>query len=103
MPVRTPGSTTRGSWRRYWRDSETSTGVSGGTTLASATPSTDRGSMSDPAKRLRTRMPYSSAVCSRRVVRRQCARSVSPSWTPRTVLVLPASMVSSRPMGEATS
>src|SRR5688572_22079972 len=102
MPVFTPGSTTSGSCPRYSRDNATRPGVSGGTTLASATPPMSSGATPEPRKRLRTRIPYSSVVCSRRVVRRQCAFSASPSWTPRTVLVLPTSMVSSRDMVSGT-
>src|SRR5688572_3441467 len=102
MPVFTPGSTTSGSCPRYSRDKATRPGVSGGTTLASATPPMSDGETPEPRNRLRTRMPYSSVVCSRRVVRRQCAFSASPSWTPRTVLVLPTSMVRSRDMVSGT-
>src|SRR5688572_14546915 len=98
MPVFTPGSTTSGSCPRYSRDNATRPGVSGGTTLARATPPMSAGATPEPRKRLRTRMPYSSVVCSRRVVSRQCAFSASPSWTPSTVLVLPTSMVRSRGM-----
>src|SRR5439155_7054001 len=39
--------------------------------------------------------PYSSAVCSRRLVRTQDTRSRSPSKTPIFVLVLPTSATSS--------
>ena len=49
MPVFTPGPTTSGSWPRYCRASATSTGVSGGTTLASATASMSDGC--EPAAR----------------------------------------------------
>src|SRR5438552_916232 len=98
IPVFTPGSTTSGSCPRHWRESVTTTDVSGGTTLARATPAIWPTSTPEAANRLRTRIPYSSAVCSRRVVRRQWALSSSPSCTPRTVLVLPTSMVRSRGM-----
>ena len=97
IPVFIPGSTTRGSWPRYWRASSTRTGVSGGTTLARATPSMLSGTMLEPENRLRTRIPYSSAVCSRRVVSLQCTRRSRPSNRPRTVFVLPTSMVRSMP------
>src|SRR4051812_36784324 len=93
IPVFTPGSMTSGSWPRYCRQSATTTEVRGGTTLARATPAIWAMSTFEAANRLRTRIPYSSAVCSRRVVRRQCALSSSPSWTPSTVFVLPTSMV----------
>ena len=95
MPVFTPGPITSGSARGSCARSSTSTGVSGGTTLARAIASTPAGSRPEPANRLRTRIPYSSAVCSRRVVSRQWARSSGPSKTPSTVLVLPTSIVSS--------
>ena len=95
MPVSTPGPTTSGSWPRYCRASATTTGVRGGTTLARATASIRAGSSPDVAKRLRTSTPYSSAVCSRRVVTRQWTTSVPRSKTPRTVLVFPTSTVSS--------
>src|SRR5947209_3251586 len=103
IPVFTPGSTTSGSWPRYCRQSVTTTGVSGGTTLASDTPAIWPTSTPEAANRLRTRMPYSSAVCSRRVVRRQWALSSSPSCTPKTVLVLPTSMVSSSGMFDSVA
>ena len=60
-------------------------------------PRCAEGSRPEPENRLRTRMPYSSAVCSRRVVSRQCTSSCGPSNTPSTVFVLPTSIVRSMP------
>src|SRR6516165_492851 len=67
----------------------------GGTTELTITPCTSRGSSSFRVKRLRMSTPYSSTVCMRAVVSRQCATSSSPRKTPSTVLVLPTSMVKS--------
>ncbi len=73
MPVRTPGLDHQGIVAQGLRArAPRAPDVSGGTTLAIATPvdaRTDR--RPEDANRLRTRIPYSSAVCSRRVVSRQ--------------------------------
>src|SRR5215467_8030785 len=67
----------------------------GGTTLEMIMPSTVP--MSRPAgeKRLRNRMPHSSAVCSCTVRRRHCDTSLRPSNAPIVMLLLPASRASS--------
>src|SRR5215469_11008835 len=60
-----------------------------------ATPVTRGGSIPRVARSVSMNMPYSSAVCSRRVVSRHETRSRSPSNTPTFVLVLPTSSTSS--------
>src|SRR5262245_10871820 len=60
-----------------------------------ATPWICRGSIARERSSVSMNMPYSSAVCSRRVVRRHDTRSRSPSNTPTFVLVLPTSSTSS--------
>src|SRR5437016_2523916 len=67
----------------------------GGTTLEMIIPSTL--AMSRPAgeKRLRSRMPHSSAVCSWTVRRRHCETSLRPSNAPMVMLLLPASSAKS--------
>src|SRR5215470_597610 len=67
----------------------------GGTTLEMIMPSTV--AMSRPAgeKRLRSRMPHSSAVCSWTVRRRHCETSLRPSNAPIVMLLLPASSANS--------
>ena len=67
----------------------------GGTTLEMMMPSTF--AMSRPAgeKRLRSRMPHSSAVCSWTVRRRHWKTSLRPSNAPMVMLLLPASRASS--------
>src|SRR5262249_7619019 len=63
-----------------------------GTTLEMATPRISCWLMPRVARMVRMNTPYSSAVCSRRVVRRQDTR-IRESWhTPILVLVLPTSM-----------
>src|ERR1035438_184613 len=67
----------------------------GGTTLDMMMPST--AAMSRPAgeKRLRSRMPHSSAVCSCTVRSRHWQSSLRPSKAPMVILLLPASRASS--------
>src|ERR1035438_1553469 len=67
----------------------------GGTTLEMIMPST--ASMSRPAgvKRLRSRMPHSSAVWSWTVRSRHWHSSLRPSKAPMVILLLPASRASS--------
>src|SRR5215470_17116645 len=60
-----------------------------------ATPWICRGSIARERSSVSMNMPYSSAVCSRRVVRRHDTRSRSLSKTPTLVLVLPTSSTSS--------
>src|SRR2546430_2062735 len=67
----------------------------GGTTEAIAIPSIDLKSSSASEKRFLACTPHSSTVRERAVVSRQCAASISPSKTPRDVLVLPMSITSS--------
>src|ERR1022692_328665 len=67
----------------------------GGTTLAIMMPSTLAISRLAGEKRLRSRMPHSSAVCSRTVRRRQWKTRSRPSKAPMVILLLPASRASS--------
>src|SRR5260370_26423787 len=67
----------------------------GGTTLAMMMPSTLTISRPAGKKRLRSRMPHSSAVCSWTVRKRQWKRSSRPSKAPIVMLLLPASRASS--------
>src|SRR5258708_4192198 len=67
----------------------------GGTTLAIMMPSTLPISRPAGKKRLRSRMPHSSAVCSWTVRKRQWNRSSRPSKAPIVILLLPASRASS--------
>src|SRR6516164_5015804 len=67
----------------------------GGTTLAIMMPSTLPISSPAGKKRLRNRMPHSSAVCSWTVRKRQWKRSSRPSKAPIVMLLLPASRASS--------
>ncbi len=97
MPVLTPGPTTSGSWPRYWRASATSTGVRGGTTLASATASMPAGSK----PRAREQVAHQDAVLVGRLLAARGEAPVHeqrpPSKTPSTVFVLPTSIVRSMP------
>src|SRR5438093_901971 len=67
----------------------------GGTTEAMISASIALTSMAASDSRLRARMPYSSTVRSRTVVRRQWATRRVASYTPRTVLVFPTSITRS--------
>src|SRR5260370_5030934 len=67
----------------------------GGTTLAIMMPSTLAISRPAGKKRLRSRMPHSSAVCSWTVRKRQWKRRSRPSKAPIVILLLPASRASS--------
>src|SRR6266536_5527257 len=66
-----------------------------GTTLEMATPVMRCCSMPRVPRIVWMNTPYSSAVCSRRVVSRQDARRRGPLKTPILVLVFPTSMTSS--------
>src|SRR6267142_758297 len=66
-----------------------------GTTLEMATPVMRCCSMPRVPSSVWMKTPYSSAVCSRRVVRRHDATRRGPLNTPTFVLVLPTSMTSS--------
>src|SRR5256712_1456125 len=91
----TPGSTEYGATLKYFSHIDSSVCCTGGTTLESATPSIWRGSMPRVRSRVSMKRPYSSAVCSRRLVSRHDTRRRSPSYTPTFVLVLPTSSTSS--------
>src|SRR5580693_3517328 len=67
----------------------------GGTTLEIMMPSTAAISRPTGEKRLRSRMPHSSAVCSWTVRRRHWQSSLRPSNAPMVMLLLPASRASS--------
>ncbi len=67
----------------------------GGTTLEMMMPSTLAISRPAGEKRLRSRMPHSSAVCSWTVRRRHWQTSSRPSNAPIVMLLLPASRASS--------
>ena len=70
----TPGSTVRGLTPKYRSHIHSSACWMGGTTLEIATPVMCCCSMPRVASRVWMNTPHSSAVCSRRVVRRQDAR-----------------------------
>src|SRR5450755_130271 len=67
----------------------------GGTTLEMIMPSTAAMSRPTGEKRLRSRMPHSSAVCSWTVRKRHWQSSLRPSKAPMVILLLPASRASS--------
>src|SRR5215471_7053256 len=67
----------------------------GGTTLEMMMPSTVAISRPAGEKRLRSRMPHSSAVCSWTVRSRHCETSLRPSNAPMVMLLLPASSANS--------
>src|ERR1700676_4735009 len=67
----------------------------GGTTLLIMMLSTLAMSRPTGEKRLRSRMPHSSAVCSRTVRRRHWQTNLRPSNAPIVMLLLPASRASS--------
>src|ERR1017187_2234305 len=67
----------------------------GGTTLAMTMPSTLAISRPAGEKRLRNRIPHSSAVCSWTVRKRQWKMRSRPSKAPMVILLLPASRANS--------
>src|ERR1035438_6958425 len=67
----------------------------GGTTLETMMPFTAAMSRSTGEKRLRSRMPHSSAVWSWTVRSRHWQSSLRPSKAPMVILLLPASRASS--------
>src|SRR5215469_6533912 len=67
----------------------------GGTTLEMMMPSTALMSRPAGSKRLWSKMPHSSAVCSWTVRSRHWQRSLRPSNAPIVMLLLPASRASS--------
>src|SRR3990170_285926 len=70
-------------------------GCTGGTTFEMATPVMPSCSMPRVLRSVRMKTPYSSAVCSRRVVSLHDASSRGPLKIPILVLVLPTSITSS--------
>src|SRR5262245_17363655 len=95
MPVRTPGPTTSGSRAKKRRETSSIRSFSCGTTLESATPEIAGRGVSHSAKSPRSSTPYSSIVRAWSVRMRQCTRSFSPSYSPRSVWVLLTLMASS--------
>src|SRR5437764_7274600 len=95
MPVSTPGSIESAWTRKYRCVIARSVGVSGGTTDPRMTPRTCTRSILLCANSPSTSSPSSSDVRSRSVCSRQLWTSVSPSKTPSTMLVLPASIARS--------
>src|SRR3990172_6346488 len=99
IPVRIPGPTTTGPTRKWALVNSSKTGWSGGTTEAMITPLTAEGWIPTTSKRLLRRIPYSSAVPSRRVLTRQSCKSSRSRKSPRTILVLPMSIASNMVQG----
>src|SRR3990170_1349741 len=91
----TPGSTLKGAWPKYSSHMRSSVCWTGGTTFESAMPRMSLAWMPRVRSRVSKKIPYSSAVCSRRLVSRQETRSRGPSKTPIFVFVLPTSATSS--------
>src|SRR2546428_2845337 len=89
------GSTKKGTSPKYSSVISRMRGLTGGTTEATTTPSIALRSRFQREKRFRHRIPYSSAVRSRWVVRRQCETRRSSWNTPSTLLVLPMSTANS--------
>src|SRR3984893_5743763 len=87
-----PGSRVNGLPPKYVSTIASSVCCTVGTTLEMATPRISCWVMPRVARMVRMNTPYSSAVCSRRVVRRQDTRSRESWHTPIFVLVLPTSM-----------
>src|SRR5207247_9274189 len=93
--VFTPGSTTTGALPKYFSHIHSSVCWTGGTTFEMATPWMSLAGIPRARRRVSMNTPYSSAVCSRRLVRTQDTRSRSCSKTPIFVFVLPTSATSS--------
>src|SRR3990170_2796979 len=91
----TPGSTLKGAWPKYSSHMRSSVCWTGGTTFESAMPRMSLAWMPRVRSRVSKKIPYSSAVCSRRLVSRQETRSRGPSKTPILLFVLPTSATSS--------
>src|SRR5688572_9065402 len=91
----TPGSTVNGVRPKYFSHIHSSGCWAGGTTFEIATPVMVAGVSPRVRSSVSMNRPYSSAVCSRRLVSRQEASRRGPSYTPILVLVLPTSMASS--------
>src|SRR3970040_851958 len=90
-----PGSTLNGCTPKYVSDMASSVCCTVGTTFEMATPVMRCGSMPRVLRSVWMKTPYSSAVCSRRVVSLHETSSRGPLKTPILVLVLPTSMTSS--------
>src|SRR6267143_1841083 len=90
-----PGSTEYGATLKYFSHIDSSVCCTGGTTFEMATPRIWAGSIPRVRSSVSMKRPYSSAVCSRRLVSRHDTRSRSPSYTPTFVLELPTSSTSS--------
>src|SRR6266542_2139107 len=87
-----PGSTVNGCPPKYASAMPSSVCCTVGTTLEMATPRIFCCSMPRVASRVWMKTPYSSAVCSRRVVSRHETRSFESWQTPILKFVLPTSM-----------
>src|SRR5262245_37176070 len=98
MGTLTPDCTLNGVTPKYASIIRSSVRCTGGTTFEMATSVICPGSIPRERRRVWMKRPYSSEVCSRRLVRRQEAISLAPSCTPTLVLVLPTS--SSRSTGD---
>src|SRR2546428_1599235 len=95
MRVFTPGSMKNGDRPKYWSHIHSSVWWTGGTTFEMATPWMAAGRIPRVCRSVPMNNPYSSAVCSRRLVRRHETSRRCPSNTPIFVLVLPTSATSS--------
>ena len=95
MPPFTAGSKISGTRPKYSVTIATSVPVSGGTTDAITMPEISACRISLRSQRSEMRMPSSSDVRSRIVVRRQLCTSVAPRNTPITMFVFPTSIAKS--------
>src|SRR5574341_2584085 len=93
--VFTPGSTKNAVRPKYFSDIASRVCWTGGTTFEIATPWTSEVWMPRVRSSVSMKRPYSSEVCSRRLVRRQETSSRRASKMPIFVLVLPTSATSS--------
>src|SRR2546426_4302931 len=93
--VFTPGSTKNGARPKYFSHIPSSVCWTGGTTFEIATPWMSPTGIPRARRSVSMNTPYSSSVCSRRLVRTQDTRSRSRSKTPIFVFVLPTSATSS--------
>src|SRR5512132_3316019 len=95
MRVFTPGSMKNGDRPRYWSHIHSSVWWTGGTTFEMAMPWMAAGRIPRVCRSVSMNNPYSSAVCSRRLVSRHETSRRCSSNTPIFVLVLPTSATSS--------
>ena len=93
--VFTPGSMKNGGRPKYFSHIHSSVCWTGGTTLEIDTPWMSAARIPRECRNVSMKSPYSSAVCSRRLVRRHETSRRCPSNTPIFVLVLPTSATSS--------